>query len=233
MSDTLKKPSVTPVSPPAAAGTDLNWVWQQVCKRIATKIPLSLPVSEALQSAVPIHLEDDLFVCGLPPSDFVLANSLTPSQVRKTIENILSDAARRRIRFELIEGTTLADWQALQQQQELAHSAIIAIAERKFEDHHYSDVLNQIVSEIRKQITSTPDRTFPSVRAQLLLSIIPQLADIEEMLFAEQSSRARHRSISRAIERIASLLEIESITIALELERHLRQTRQQSTDAPQ
>lgn len=220
MSDTLKKPSVTSINPPAAAGVDLHWVWQQVCKRLAAKIPLSLPVSEALESAVPIHLEDDLFVCGLPPSDFVLANTLSPAQVRRTIENILSDAARRRIRFELIEGTTFADWQALHEQQELAHSAIIAMAGKTFEDHHYHDVLNQIVSEIRKQITSTPDRTFPTVRTRLLLEIVPQLADVEEMLFTDRTSRARHRAMSRAIERVASLLETEAFTIALELERH-------------
>lgn len=219
MPEELKKPSVSPSSP-STASVDLDWVWQQVCKRLSSKLVLSLPVADALESAVPIHLEEDLFVCGLPSSQFVLANSLSPTQVRNTIENILSDAARRRIRFELIEGTTLADWQELQKQQELAHTAIIAIAEKNFEEHHYNDVLNQIVTEIRKQITSTPDRMYAPVRAQLLLNIIPQLADVEEMLFADQPPRARYRAMARAIERVASLLEIEPFNLALEIERY-------------
>jgi hypothetical protein len=72
---------------------------------------------------------------------------------------------------------------------------------------------------MRRRITSTPDRMLPPVRAHLMLEIVPQLADVEEMLFAEQESHERRRSMARAIDRIASFLDVPPFTLALEIER--------------
>lgn len=204
---------------PDAANVDLNWVWREVRKRVFIKLPFSLGVADAMEAVVPITLTDDSFVCGLSSKDFALSGHLHATQVRNTIENILRQAAQRPIRFELIEGTTLEDWQTLQERQNLAHAAVVAIATRKLEEHHYDDVLNQIVAELRRRITSTPDRALAPVRAHLMLEIVPQLADVEEMLFAEQETHERRRAMTRAIDRVASFLEVPPFTLALEIER--------------
>lgn len=204
----------------AANGIDLGWVWREVRKRVFIKLPFSLGVADAMEAVVPITLTEEAFVCGLAPRDYPLSGHLHATQVRNTVENILRQAARRQIRFELIEGTTMADWQAIQDRQRRAHSAVVAIAEKKLEEHHFDDVLNQIVSELRVRIMATSDRTLPQVRAHLMLQIVPQLADIEEMLFAEQDTHDRRRSMARAIDRIASFLEVLPFTLALEVERY-------------
>jgi hypothetical protein len=211
--------NAAPPVPVASDGVDLNWVWREVRKRVFIKLPFSLGVADAMEAVVPITLTDNAFVCGLAPRDYNLSGHLQAAQVRNTIENILRQAARRQIRFELIEGTSASDWQALQERQQRAHSAVIAMAEKNIEEHHYDDILNQVVSEMRRRITSTPDRMLPPVRAHLLLEIVPQLADIEEMLFAEQESHERRRSMARAIDRIASFLDVPPFTLALEIER--------------
>jgi hypothetical protein len=213
--------AMTDNASPAATsdGVDLNWVWREVRKRVFIKLPFSLGVADAMEAVVPITLTDDAFVCGLASRDYNLSGHLQAAQVRNTIENILRQAARRPIRFELIEGTSASDWQALQERQQRAHSAVIAMAEKDIEEHHYDDVLNQVVSEMRRRITSTPDRMLPPVRAHLMLEIVPQLADVEEMLFAEQESHERRRSMARAIDRIASFLDVPPFTLALEIER--------------
>ncbi len=206
-------------SPATSEGVDLNWVWREVRKRVFIKLPFSLGVADAMEAVVPIALTDDSFVCGLAARDYGMSGHLQAAQVRNTIENILRQAARRQIRFELIEGTSASDWQALQERQQRAHSAVVAMAEKNIEEHHYDDILNQVVSEMRRRITSTPDRMLPPVRAHLLLELVPQLADIEEMLFAEQESHERRRSMARAIDRIASFLDVPPFTLALEIER--------------
>lgn len=209
-------------SSPAAvtsASVDLNWVWREVRKRVFIKLPFSLGVADAMEAVVPITLTDDAFVCGLSARGYALSGHLQAAQVRNTIENILRQAARRPIRFELIEGTSASDWQALQERQHRAHTAVVAMAEKKIEEHHYDDVLNQVVSEMRRRITSTPDRMLPPIRAHLMLEIVPQLADIEEMLFAQQESHERRRSMARAIDRIASFLDVPPFMLALEIER--------------
>jgi len=201
-------------------GIDLTWVWREVRKRVFIKLPFSLGVADAMEAVVPITLQDDAFICGLSPRDYPLSGHLHATQVRNTIENILRQAARRPIRFELIEGTSIGDWQIIQERQRKAHSAVVAIAEQKLQEHHYDDVLNQIVGELRVRIMATTDRTLPQVRAHLMLELIPQLADIEDMLFAEQDTHERRRAMARAIDRIASYLEVLPFTLALEVERH-------------
>jgi len=215
-------------------GIDLNWVWREVRKRVFIKLPFSLGVADAMEAVVPISLQDDVFICGLAPRDYPLSGHLHATQVRNTVENILRQAARRPIRFELIEGTTLADWQTIQDRQRRAHTAVVAIAEKKLQEHHYDDVLNQVVGELRVRIMATGDRTLPQVRAHLMLQLVPQLADIEDMLFAEQDTHERRRAMARALDRIASFLEVLPFTLALEVERH-RMTMHQTTpsSAPQ
>ena len=207
-------------SAPAVGGIDLHWVWKEVRKRVFIKLPFSLGVADAMEAAIPIALDDDVFVCGLAPRDFPLAGHLHADNVRNTIENILRQASRRHIRFEIIEGTSLSEWSAIKDRQRRAHTAVIAMAERKLEEHHFEDVLNQIVSELRTRITSVRDRTLPQVRAHLMLEIVPQLSDTEEMLFADQETHDRRRAMARAIDRIAGFLEIPPLTLAIEVERH-------------
>lgn len=205
---------------PQAGSMDLQWVWKEVRKRVFIKLPFSLGVADAMEAAIPIALDDDVFVCGLAPRDFPLSGHLHADNVRNTIENILRQASRRYIRFEIIEGTTLAEWNTIKERQRRAHAAVIAMAEQKLEEHHFEDVLNQIVSELRARITSVRDRTLPQVRARLMLEIVPQLSDAEEMLFAEQETHDRRRAMSRAIDRIAGFLEVPPLTLAIEIERH-------------
>jgi hypothetical protein len=209
-----------PTASADGAAMDLNWVWREVRKRVFIKLPFSLGVADAMEAVVPIALDDDTFVCGLSPRDFPLSGHLHADQVRNTIENILRQASRRPIRFEVIEGTSRADWDAIKERQQRAHAAVIAMAEQKIEEHHFEDVLNQIVSELRARITAFRDRTLPQVRAELLLEIVPQLSDAEEMLFAEQETHERRRVMARAIDRIASFLEVPPLTLAIEIERH-------------
>jgi hypothetical protein len=96
------------------------------------------------------------------------------------------------------------------------------MATKRTEDHHVEDVLNQIVGEIRHRISQVHDRTLPIVRAELLLDLIPSLADAEEMLFQDADNREAKRAMSRAIDRISTFLEVPPLTLAIEIERHRR-----------
>jgi len=172
-----------------------------------------------------VALDGDTFVCGLAPRDYPLAGHLHAVQVRNTIENILRQAAHRTIRFEGIEGTTAQDWSEVKKRAERAHDAVIAMAEQKVGAQQFDDVLNQIVAEIRRRVTSTPDRIFPQVRVQLMLELVPSLADAEDMLFPDPNAHDARRAMARACDRVAGFLEIPPFTLALEIERYRAQQR--------
>ncbi len=218
-------PTATQATAPAGAGADLLWVWKEVRKRVFIKLPFSLAVADSLAAAVPVVLDGDLFVVGLSSRDYVMAGTLTTPSVKNTVENILRGAAGRTITLEVIEGTTMEDWEEMSVRRQKAQAALLAIAEQKAGDGHFEDVLNQIVGELRHRISLVPDRVLPQVRAGLVLDIAPSLADAEEMLFGEQESHEGRRAISRVIDRIAGFLDVPPLMLSLEIERYRRATK--------
>ena len=206
-----------------ASGGDLRWVWREARKRVFIKLPFSLGVAEALQAVVPIVLDEDTFVVGLSSRDYPLSTHLQAENVRNTIEGILRQAARHSIRFEVIEGTTIEEWMEQKQRRARAQEAIIAMVEQKDHEHQYEAVLNQIIGEIRRRITAARDRGLPQVRAQLMLDIVPSLADATEMLFADPDAHESRRTMARAIDRIAGFLDVPAVLLSLEIERYRRQ----------
>ena len=218
----LPAASLSPNTPPGGAAVDLGWVWREVRKRVFIKLPFSLGIADALEAVTPITLEGDHFVVGLSAAQYPMASQLSAQTVKNTIENILRQAAGRPIHFEVIEGTSVEDWQSLVERRQKAQEAVIAMASARAEEHHFEDVLNQIVGEIRHRVSQVQERMLPQVRAGLMLDMVPSLADAEEMLFQDSETRESRRAMSRAIDRIATFLEVPPLTLALEIERHRR-----------
>lgn len=216
-------------SPDSASGNDLRWVWREVRKRVFIKLPFSLGVAEALQAVVPIVLEEGNFVVGLTSRDYPLSANLLAENVRNTIEGILRQASRQHIHFEVIEGTTIEEWTEVKRRRSRAQEAVIAMAEKKGEEHHYEDILNQIISEIRHRITATRDRGLPQVRAQMMLDVVPSLGDAAEMLFHDPDAHEARRIIARALDRVAGFLDVPAINLAIEVERYRRDLRPPKT----
>lgn len=215
--------TAAPAPSPASMGADLGWVWKEVRKRVFIKLPFSLAVADALAAAVPITLDGDTFVVGLSSREYAMGTSITSPVVKNTIENILRQAAGHAISLEVIEGVAMSDWEEMHERRQKAQAALLAMAEQKAGDHHFDDVLNQIVGEIRHRISLVHDRPLPQVRAGLVLDIAPSLCDAEDMLFGEEGhSRETRRAMARVIDRIANFLEVPPVTLALEVERHRR-----------
>ena len=213
----------TTASNPSPDAVDLNWVWREVRKRVFIKMPFSLPVADAMAEATPIVMDGDNFIVGLAARHISLAPALSSGIAKNTIENILRGAAGRPIHFEAIEGKTIEDWNKIKESRERAQAAVIAMAERKVGEHHVEDVMNQIVSEIRQQITQVSDRVLPQVRAGLLLEIAESLSDAQEMLFEDATeTHAGRRAMARVIDRIAHFLDVDPMILATEIERSNR-----------
>jgi len=226
MPDTISEsqiPTATQPIAPANTGADLGWVWKEVRKRVFIKLPFSLPVADALAAAVPVTLDGDTFVVGFSSRDASMGNAIMAPTVKNTVENILRQAAGRTIALEVIEGTTLADWEEMYSRREKAQAALLAMAEQKAGEHHVEDVLNQIVGEIRHRVSQVHDRQLPQVRAGLLLDVAPSLCDAEDMLFGEElPTREERRAMARVLDRIAGFMEVPPLMLAVEVERYRR-----------
>lgn len=66
----------------------------------------------AMQAAVPIAIDGYYFVAGLASEDYYLASNLQSSEATAAIEGSLQAQTGRVLALQVIEGSTLADWQA-------------------------------------------------------------------------------------------------------------------------
>ncbi len=66
----------------------------------------------AMQAAVPIAIDGHYFVAGLAFEDQYLASNLQSHEATAAIEEALQQQTGRVLALQIIEGTTLADWQA-------------------------------------------------------------------------------------------------------------------------
>ena len=213
----------TTASAPSPDAVDLNWVWREVRKRVFIKMPFSLPVADAMAEATPIVMDGDNFIVGMEPRHISMAPALSSGVAKNTIETFCAARLVGRFTSRPSKARTIADWNKIKESREKAQAAVIAMAERKVGEHHVEDVMNQIVSEIRQQITQVSDRVLPQVRAGLLLEVAESLSDAQEMLFEDAAeTHTGRRAMARVIDRVSHFLDVEPMALALEIERHSR-----------
>src|SRR5437764_303827 len=67
---------------------------------------------EALELAYGIAIEDGMFVCGVPSHSYNQSSHITRSDYKNQIEKILASVSGQALSLRVIEGATIADWQA-------------------------------------------------------------------------------------------------------------------------
>ncbi len=113
-----------PDDPRAGEPMPLPEVWARVFNQVRRDVRMPT-VWLAMQAAIPLALDGNHFVAGLPASQQYLAVNLQDAQAAHAIEEALQQITGRVLAFTLIEGETLADWEA---QKPAAAPAVMAPA---------------------------------------------------------------------------------------------------------
>ena len=90
---------------------ELNEIWTQTFDVV--RRDLAVPtVWLAMQATRPLLLDGNYFVVALPKQDEYLASHLQDDQASTAIEEALRNVTGRILAFRLVQGETVADWQA-------------------------------------------------------------------------------------------------------------------------
>jgi len=207
-------------------------LWQKCMDLLFERSDRWGPLNEAMRAAVVVAVEGQTLILGLAGEHQYLRGHLETATNRHQVLTSLKELTGRDLDYELIQGTTIEEWEAHKQARDSrgqkpfrpeaappvqgAPKSVEAKQEAAAEGPWapIMERLHYAYQEIRS-------RTEPAARAQFLLDILPALAEAESKAARQDEPEERiQRSLTKAVERIANLVDLPPTQVALELLRY-------------
>lgn len=211
---------------------DADMLWREATETILERSDSFSPMIEAMRTAVPIALEDDLLVVGIEGKDQYLAGHLETPANRHRIAAVLKEISSRDVEFRMIEGSTREDWDFVKRAETRRAQAAPpppptptatartaqAGAEPARPMAPQVTVWELLGRKIQNTWQGTSLRQHPLVRAEFLMKCVNWIVETSNEATDEGQPRdVIHREQGRAIERVAQLLEVPTTVIAMEV----------------
>jgi hypothetical protein len=200
-------------------------IWREATDVVLIRSDRFGPLNQAMQAAVPIMVDEDLLVLTMPGSERHLAGHMETAANRNSILNGLELVAGRRLDLRIIDGSTVEEWQALKAAESRAKAAKASpqgagAAPAAAMARAGEGPWDEIIQRIHRQYQRLPKRQYPQSKARYLREAIGWIARTEEELRyqSDVDEDAHARALARAIERLAAVLDLPPILIALELD---------------
>jgi len=199
-------------------------IWRETTDVVLLRSDRFGPLNQAMQAAIPITLDEDLLVLSMPGAERHLSGHMETAANRNAILNALELTSGRRLDFRLIEGSSAEDWEALKKGEQRAREtssrsrreSAATVARPAAGEGPW----DELVQRIHRQYQQIPKRQYPQAKARYLREALGWIVATEEEIRyqGEADEDAHERSIARAIERLAAILELPPVFVALQLE---------------
>ncbi len=191
---------------------DMYEVWQVIREEVKRQVT-GRTLYRALDVLTPITMEGDTVVFGLPHEHYQLVGHVSAPNVKRMIEQLLSNAYGTPLQMLVIEGTTLQDWQLhLRKQEELKRLAEQTARKQATLERAYTS-WDTLYEQVGRLFAQTPGRSLATNRARYLSQAIEMVRDALTRLPLD--TEHDERQLNRVIERIATNAEVPSALVAL------------------
>jgi curved DNA-binding protein CbpA len=204
-------------------------IWREVTEVVLLRSDRFGPLNQAMQAAIPITLDDDMLVLSMPGGERHLSGHMDTAANRNSIVNALELVNGSRVDFRIIDGSSIDEWERLKEAEKKAREGARARRTAKTSSDGAPSrpsprigegPWDEVIQRIHRQYQQVPKRQFPQAKARYLREALSWIATTDEELryqdgFDEDS---HERALARALERLASVLDLPAIFIALQLE---------------
>ncbi len=210
-------------------------LWKRVFDQVQRTINAPM-VWLAMQSARPITVDGSYFVVGLPADKQYMANNLKTFENVTAIEDALRDVSGRILALRLIEGETLADWQAVLLREapplefESGPSAAPAPTTGGGSFTLPPETPREVVpsweklgERLQQLYKAAPHVRYPHGQARFVLEAVKYISDTMDLLMpgpGQPPDDLQERSLSKVMERLSSTVNLDAMFLALELFRY-------------
>jgi hypothetical protein len=232
-------------------------IWARVTDRVRQEIA-DPTVWIAMQQAKPLLIDGSFFVAALPKQEQYLAAHLLNNQATIAVEDALRNVANRILAFRLVIGDSAADWEAEKRREqasgaaeelpaefrgevfgealpEAAPTALTRSAPRTapIETHRdVSQTWEKLAERLNLGYKAAPFIKYPHGQAQYVLTAVKLISDTMDVQMPPEGSPredAQERALTKIIERLSGIVNLDAMFIALELLRY-RELHGKNTD---
>jgi hypothetical protein len=202
-----------------APRVDLQALWRYVTEQVKGKITRP-NLWRAMEAAKPITLENDELVLGFDAATAHQGTQITDNQTRNTIEQILEAATRRRLKVRIIQGESLADWEAIKAAQVEAARLQEQTKQQYQRQTEAGTTWEAVGEQIVRRFAAQPHRGLSSVQGRFLEEAVETLAEAYGRLMSEDPSEQDERSYTRILERVAERVNVPAAMIGYLVHTH-------------
>jgi len=201
-------------------------IWREATEVVLIRSDRFGPFNQAMQAAVPITIDDSLMVLTMPGSERHLVGHMETAANRNAILNALELVAGQRLDFRVIDGTTIGDWEALKAAEARKRTSPEAYGPEETAQAPSirpgvgEGPWDELIQRMHRQYQHLPKRQYPQFKARFLREMLGWVARADEDLrYAPNVNEELHeRALARAIERLAAIVDLPPVLVALQLE---------------
>ncbi len=186
-------------------------IWAEVLPTIRNGVT-GVGVWTALNSCVPLAIENGFVVLGLGSQEFELAGHLRIPQTKKLIEAEISQKVGQPVLLRIVEGTTAEAWERAQRRDEEARRLQDAAQAKLRAEISARTNWESVYEQLSRRYAAISNKSLPTNRARFFDEAIAILAEARRN--QENHDDLAERNFARCIERVAQYTELPSALVA-------------------
>jgi hypothetical protein len=201
---------------------NIRELWDKVVNEVKLRV-IHPTLWRTLELAVPITIEDNQFIVGMPPGSFHLSGHMTSSEHKNAIEKAITQFSGLQLNLRVIDGVTYQDWIQVKRKDESLQAIKEAAQKKREAETAVTKSWEGLLETVSRRYANTPYRQLPQFRARYLVEMLKIISEAMDELMPEgRIDELAERSLARVIEKVATLTEVPAPIIALELLRYRR-----------
>jgi hypothetical protein len=193
-------------------------IWAKTVEQVKLRVS-HRSLWETLEKAVGIAIEDGILIVGMNARNFNEAGHMQTSEHRNAIETTASQLFGQPLKIRVIEGETLAEWEAAKVRDAKVAAMKATTYDRRDRESSTAQSWDGVYEHVAKSWSSLHARQLPQIRSRYLKEMATAVADAIDRFQPAETDEHAQRLIARIIDRIAGNIESPSALVAYEIDR--------------
>jgi hypothetical protein len=189
---------------------DLYDAWNASLEEVKQKVT-GVGVWTALNVAIPITVDDGVFVLGFRPQDRDLMGHLKRPGTQRVIEDEILRHLGEKVKVYLLDGITINDWNTHKRLQAEAKKVKERDSKKAVTENLAARKWDDFYDQLSRDYTNMPTKSMPQARARFLDQAVGALA---AQLEGTEMDEAAERNFARCLERVGQYAECPPSIVA-------------------
>ena len=190
--------------------------WLVAAEKVKDRV-IAPSLYRALEVAVGIALDGEIFVLGFSNPDYPMAGHLRSAQHNAIIIQSISDVLKKKVRLLIIEGTTLQDYETYKSLQAVSEAASITMSEKRGRERAAELAWEEAAEKITRGYARLPLRNLAQSKGRFIRDSLGVISEaVNKLGYTEESDELQKRALGRIFEKLATVVEVPSALLAYE-----------------